>query len=112
MKTKRKSELLLLLAAFIWGNGFVAQSSAMDSIGPWSFTWMRSLLAFLVLIPVAYIHAKRTGKTKLNETERKYLLLGGVTTGVILGCGSILQQIGVMYTTVGKASFPPPGRAL
>ena len=105
MKTRRKSELLLLLAAFIWGNGFVAQSSAMDSIGPWSFTWMRSLLAFLVLIPVAHIHAKRTGKTKLNETEKKYLLLGGVATGVILGCGSILQQIGVMYTTVGKASF-------
>lgn len=105
MQKRRNSELLLLLAALIWGNGFVAQSSAMKSLEPWSFTWMRSFLAFLVLIPVSYLHAKQTGQDALCDNERKYLQLGGVVCGVLLACGTMLQQIGVMYTTVGKAGF-------
>lgn len=36
---------LLLITALIWGLGFAAQSSAADSIGSFSFTAARSLVA-------------------------------------------------------------------
>ena len=50
----KKGSFLLLLTALIWGMAFVAQSVAMDSIGPWTFTCVRSFVAgitLLVLIP-------------------------------------------------------------
>ena len=48
-----KGSLLLLLGTAIWGCAFVAQSVAMDHIGPFTFQVGRSLLAVLVLAPVA-----------------------------------------------------------
>lgn len=36
-KGSLKSSLFLLLAAFIWGVAFVAQSVGMDYMGPFSF---------------------------------------------------------------------------
>ena len=38
------ADLLLLLAAMIWGAGFAAQSAAMDGMGPLAFTGVRFLL--------------------------------------------------------------------
>ena len=46
---------LLILAAFIWGSAFVAQSVGMDYIGPFTFGAVRNTIGFLVLIPVAYV---------------------------------------------------------
>ena len=37
--------------------------------------------------------------------QRKTLLLGGVFCGLALGIASCLQQVGIQYTTVGKAGF-------
>ena len=42
--------VLLLITALIWGLGFVAQSSAADSIGSFSFTAARSLIAAAFLL--------------------------------------------------------------
>ena len=46
-----KSSFLLVLAAFIWGVAFVAQSVGMDYVGPFTFTGARYLIGGLVLIP-------------------------------------------------------------
>ena len=51
---KNKGSFLLLLTAFIWGMAFVAQSAAMDNVGPWTFNCVRSIiggLTLLVLMP-------------------------------------------------------------
>ena len=50
---------LLLLAAFIWGIAFVAQSVGMDYIGPFSFGASRFLLGTVVLLPVIYVRRKQ-----------------------------------------------------
>ena len=39
------ANLLLLTAGAVWGMGFVAQATAMDSVGPWTFTAAKFALA-------------------------------------------------------------------
>ena len=50
-----KGNFMLLMAAFIWGTAFVAQSKGMDFIGPFTFNTMRNYVAFIVLIPLIFI---------------------------------------------------------
>lgn len=40
-----------------------------------------------------------------NQKEMRTLLCGGISCGVLLFIASNLQQIGIQYTTVGKAGF-------
>lgn len=116
MSRKLKSDLMLFLAAFIWGASFVAQRAGMDYIGPFTFNGIRCFVGALVLIPVILVldrQRKRKdsveGIMPLTEEEkknsRKTLLLGGLSCGVVLFISSSLQQIGIIYTTAGKAGF-------
>lgn len=102
-----KNLFLLFLTAFIWGTAFVAQSVGMDHIGPFTFNAVRSLVGGLALIPVILVFNRRKSPAR-RQTEganRKVLLLGGVCCGLALGVASCLQQVGMQYTTVGKAGF-------
>ena len=49
---KTRQLLLLVLAAFIWGMAFTAQSVGMEAVGPFTLNGLRSLLGGLVLLPV------------------------------------------------------------
>ncbi len=93
---------MLLLAAVIWGCAFVAQSVAMDHIGPFSFGSIRFFMGAAVLLPVILWRKRRTIHT---PTRCKDALLGGAVCGGFLFLASALQQIGLMYTTVGKSGF-------
>lgn len=98
---------ILLLTATIWGLAFIAQSVAMDVIGPLTFAGARSVLAVLALTPVVLV-LRRRGAVKLpTETgcNRKTFLEGGIVCGSFLFMGMALQQTGLVYTTVGKAGF-------
>ncbi|MCC8105608.1 MAG: DMT family transporter [Clostridiales bacterium] len=44
-------------------------------------------------------------KNRKDKAERRTLLAGGVCCGIALCVASNLQQIGIQYTTVGKAGF-------
>ena len=107
MKTRQvQSSVMLLLTAAIWGVAFVAQSVGMDYIGPFTFNAVRSLIGGVVLIPC--IRLMRRGKAAQEDAagqNRKMLLAGGVCCGVALAVASSLQQIGIQYTSVGKAGF-------
>lgn len=101
---KVRGSLMLMLAALIWGNAFVAQSVSMDYIGPWTFNCIRSLIAgvtLLILIP--FLDKARDVSQKNNNPS--VLWKGGILTGIVLCAASIFQQTGIQYTTVGKAGF-------
>lgn len=107
-----KNNAMLLLTALIWGCAFVAQSVGMDYVGPFTFNSVRSVLGSIVLVPVIFLmdHLKR--KSGMSEAElkkergdTKTLLTGGICCGVLLAAASSLQQLGILYTTVGKAGF-------
>lgn len=103
-----RQSLLLLLTATIWGVAFVAQSVSMDYIGPFTFNAVRNLIGVVVLIPCIAIIDKINGNIRHKQDsagERKLLLVGGIACGFLLFVASNLQQIGIQYTTVGKAGF-------
>jgi drug/metabolite transporter (DMT)-like permease len=102
-----RSNLLLLLAAGIWGLAFVAQKTSMEFIGPLTFNGLRFALGSLSLLPLIYLFSKRpmSKGVQTDRTEWKLVGKAGFTAGLILFAGSSLQQIGLTYTTAGKAAF-------
>ena len=106
-----KSNILLLLTAFIWGSAFVAQKSGMDYIEPFTYNGIRTFIGGLVLIPVIIFFAKKNNKqTGANEKvfdfqRDRIAIIGGICCGLALFVASSLQQFGVSYTTAGKAGF-------
>lgn len=106
-QSSAKNLCLLFVAALIWGTAFVAQSVGMDHIGPFTFNAVRSLVGGVALIPVILFFNRRKSpqRRQTERANRKTLLLGGVCCGLALGVASCLQQVGIQYTTVGKAGF-------
>ena len=115
MNHNLKYNFLLMLAALIWGSAFVAQSVGMDYLGPFSFNCVRSFMGSLVLLPVIWFmdrqkkgtaeHDGQKTEEGTREQNKKVLLSGGLCCGVILTLSTSLQQIGIKYTTAGKAGF-------
>lgn len=108
MKLKTfKSDFILLLTASIWGLAFVAQRMGMDHVGPFTFNGVRFALGGLSLLPFLLVGLRRRrNRIKvIAEPDLKEILKGGIVSGMILFCGSSLQQIGLVYTTAGKAGF-------
>jgi len=108
-----KGALTLIVAAFIWGTAFVAQSVGMEFIGPFTFVAARSYIGATFLSIIIFIsHILKKKKYQVQEKSEedkkktpKTLLIGGAVCGTILCLASSLQQIGLQYTTVGKAGF-------
>ena len=114
MKKKEQHRILgtffLLMAAVVWGIAFVAQSEGMRYMGPFYFNGIRFALGGIVLLPVILLMDKISiRKKETSENNRKVpskvLLLGGIICGFILFVANGFQQIGIMYSTVGKAGF-------
>lgn len=91
-----RADLLLMLTALIWGSAFVAQRVGMESMGPLLFTGARFALGALFILPLAL----RGG----GSWNRELWLVGG-GAGLVLFVGAVLQQVGLVYTTAGKAGF-------
>lgn len=101
MKKKQLgNSLLLLLTAVIWGSAFVAQSVGMDYVEPFTFTFARSIIGGVVLLPCILLLGKWK-KGFATKTE----WIGGICCGIALCVASNFQQFGITYTTVGKAGF-------
>lgn len=99
-----KAELLLLLAAAIWGFAFVAQRVGMEHIGPFSYNGIRFLLGALSLLPLLLLNRRSAGAVGAGNGGR-WILGGGLLAGLLLFAGASLQQVGIVYTTAGKAGF-------
>jgi len=108
----RRYSLLLVLAAFIWGTAFVAQSMGMDHIGPCTFNATRSFIGSVALLPVIWFFSRKKQPEQETDTQKKKfwlldkaLLTGGAACGLMLSGGSLLQQMGLTSTSAGKAGF-------
>lgn len=103
MNNKRlAANLLLLLTAAIWGLAFVAQRVGSEFVGAFTFNGIRFGLGSISLIPI--IIYNKIKKSSRNESSRKSILYG-IIVGIVAYAGSAFQQIGITYTSVGKASF-------
>jgi drug/metabolite transporter (DMT)-like permease len=96
-----------MLTAIIWGGAFVAQRVGMDHVGPLTFNGVRFALGTLTLLPLALRNDRWRTKepTPVPRFGTKQTILGGGLAGLVLFAGATLQQVGLVYTTAGKAGF-------
>jgi drug/metabolite transporter (DMT)-like permease len=102
-----RANLILLMAALIWGFSFVGQRTGMAHVGPFAFNAARFFIGGLTLLPLISgldRQRRRTGLRVIPLDDRS-LLRGGALAGVVLFAGSTLQQAGIVFTTAGKAGF-------
>jgi drug/metabolite transporter (DMT)-like permease len=129
-KQRIRSNIILLVAAAIWGFAFVAQRVGVKYIGSFSFNGIRFALGGFSLLPLIFYLDKKsvTENKEINNensgTQNKDInieksevankvhaktkcLLAGLVAGTILFGGATLQQLGMSYedTTAGKAAF-------
>ena len=104
-KTNLKSDSLLLLTAMIWGLAFVAQRMGMDHVGPFTYSGVRFLLGAVSLLPLLFFFPETTPHTKDKPLPLFWKRWGGLLAGLLLFAGISLQQVGLQYTTAGKAGF-------
>lgn len=105
MSAKIRSDLILLLAAIIWGFAFVAQRVGMNYVGPFTFNGVRFALGTLVLVPFLFSSEKFIPSEPSLQTSRRNITWGVIITGILVFIGVSLQQVGLQSTTAGKAGF-------
>ncbi len=99
------ANLLMLIAAAIWGFAFVAQRLGMETMGPHLFNSVRFLMGGIALLPLVFWLSGRPGSATTKNSSNRRLLLAGIVAGCFLFAGATLQQVGLQYTTAGKAGF-------
>ena len=101
------ANLILILAAFIWGSAFVAQNSVGDILGAFSVNFARNIVGSAVLIPVYFFFSRKEDKkTPEYGLKMKNTLIGGIFCGLALFAASAFQQLGInIGKDEGKAGF-------
>jgi len=100
-----RADLLMLLAAAIWGFAFVAQREGMETMGPFLFNTARFFIGTVFLFPIVWYLSKKNKTPTNKETSTKKLIIAGTIAGLFLFMASSFQQVGIQYTTAGKAGF-------
>lgn len=86
-------------ASIIWGCGFVFQRASMDYIGPYTFSAIRNIIAWMAV--ELWIWVRKIP----NNIPKKGRLESGLICGFLAFTGTSFQQVGLVYTTAGKAGF-------
>lgn len=99
------SELLLVLAAIVWGFAFVAQKAGMEDIGPMAFNGIRFIIGSISLFPLIWYYDKKDKYKNQNIDSTHKLWKAGIISGLVLFIAASIQQFGIVYTTAGNAGF-------
>ena len=107
IKPQVKGPLYLVGASLVWGLAFSAQSNAMKYIQPFTFVFLRSAITCLVLVLAQPMFARLPGYRAASGgmPPLRQHLRAGAMIGVFLVLATILQQVGLVYTTPAKSGF-------
>ena len=101
-KSRIRQNVLPILAAMIWGTGFVAQSVGANYVGAFTFNAARSAVAFAFLLGLCAVRRKWLGRRSGSWED---LAKGGLFCGAAMAAASWFQQKGLETTSSGKAGF-------
>ncbi len=105
-KAQLRGSVLLLLGSVIWGAAFAAQRAGMDHVGPFTFSGIRMLLAAATLsILIPFVEKNQRTDRARRKSEWVNQRKAGVLCGIFLFFATSLQQMGLVYTSAGKAGF-------
>ena len=107
MKKQLQGSLLLVLATLIWGSTFVAQSTGMDHIGPFTFLAIRNVMGAVFLFALSFVTDRflKDGKTPKERWLDPKLWKAAFLCGTPLFVAAALQQMGIVSTDPGKSGF-------
>lgn len=97
--SKLHGDLLVLLAALIWGIAFYFQKTAMAHIGPLLFLGLRSAVAVVALLPFAFREQRKC------PPQSTSVVAFGVVGGLIFLIAAAIQQFGIVTATVINTGF-------
>lgn len=103
-KQTTRNSFLLFLTACIWGMAFVSQSKGMEFMHPFTFNGVRCLIGAFVLL-IYILTSRKFAGDKASPVDWKITIKVGILCGIALTIASTLQQVGIKYTSVGKAGF-------
>ncbi len=106
---KYAGSFCLIIAAFIWGTAFVAQADAAESIPPFTFSALRSLVGAFVLFVFICARGKVAKKAAPVPGDGKQLIIAGMICGTVLCVAMNLQQYGI--TVYPEQVNNVPGRS-
>ncbi len=98
-----QANLLLALAAAIWGSSFVVQQIGTGNLGTISFTGARFLVGAFIVFPFAFNQFKRVERLERKFRPEDWRAL--VVTGIVLLAAAVLQQHGILRTSVTNSGF-------
>ncbi len=101
--SRLQANLLLALAAVIWGSSFVVQQIGVGNLGTISFTGARFLVGALIVFPFAIRQFRRVEREERKFQRRDWQKL--VITGTVLLTAAVLQQHGILRTSVTNSGF-------
>lgn len=87
-----RSGFLLLLAAFIWGIAFVAQSVGMDYMGPCTFNAARFFIGGIVLLPVIWTKERMEAKKGATGAPAKKKKFGALCLAAYAAVSRCVRQ--------------------
>jgi drug/metabolite transporter (DMT)-like permease len=93
----QKSYIYAILAALFWGAGFIGSRFGLTALTPMWVTFLRFLIAALVLLPFIL----RANKHDFSRQS----FVGASLAGLSLTLLMFFQVKGLQYTTVAKSSF-------
>lgn len=91
---RRKPDLWLVAAAFLFGVTFVVVQDGVETAEPFPFIAVRFLIGLLVLLPLA-----------VTRRRTPHIWRDGIGAGIALGAGYAFQTIGLQYTTPSVSAF-------
>jgi len=101
--------IMLLVAAIIWGAGTSAQSAGMSYVSPLTFNAARFFIGGTIALGFLFFFSRRQKAMGEVVPPRLGLSKGTIIAGCICGgvlCVAInLMQFGLLFTPVAKASF-------
>ena len=100
--------LMLLVASFLWGTTFVAQSLGAEYVGAGTYLALRTYIGILFLLPFVLYRDRMENRDHLKRNRRQELktfVKGGTLAGLFIFLASFAQQYGIAYTSVAKAGF-------
>lgn len=118
-----RADLFLLVAALVWGFGFVAQRVGTEVLPPFSFNAIRFAMGAVLLAPLIFMRGKRPYSVDRDSPQqlvspRQHVLStsadfrlklvlwgGGAVAGLLVAVAVNFQQFGIATTTAGKAGF-------
>lgn len=97
------ADLLLLVAAAIWGFAFLFQKSAMQHVGPVLFVAARAAVASLALLPLALVEMR--SQATPESSRWREVVAAALPAGIAFFTGAVLQQWGLVTASVTNTGF-------